>query len=297
VRSVALPFVALVTLYLVARHAGWRALAAFAVGWAVVVGGYATVYDAQHGHFGFSDYGGRFLYGQAAPFADCAKLPNLPPDEALLCPAPAQHLNRTLLMWGPTSPLHGQPLRVDGRIGDFAKRVIRAQPLDFASLVAGSFLHYLEPGHHTGFNDYPVSAWQFPADPRVYRYPAYRGPIRPGHRHRRLGSDPNQLITRLVRRGPHLNVAVSRDLHFLQRFLYSSGQVFVPCLAIVAVALALRRGSRRLRLDAALLAACVLTALAVASLLSVFDYRYSLSAVILLPAAAALAGTALLEGP
>jgi hypothetical protein len=41
----------------------------------------------------------------------------------------------------------------------------------------------------------------------------------------------------------------------------------------------------------------VLTALAVASLLSVFDYRYSLSAVILLPAAAALAGTALLEGP
>jgi hypothetical protein len=294
VRSVALPFVALVAVYLVVRHAGWRALAAFAVGWALVVGGYATVYDVEHGHFGFSDYGGRFLYGQVAPFADCAKLRNLPPDEALLCPDPALDLNRTLLMWGPTSPLRGQPLGADARIGDFAKRVIRAQPLDFASLVAGSFLHYFEPGHHTGRNDYPVAAWQFPVDPRVYRYPAYRGPIRPGHRRRNRGSDPSRLITRLVRRGPHVDVAVSRDLHYAQRFLYSSGQVFVPCLAIVAVALALRRGSRRLRLDAALLAACVLTALAVASLLSIFDYRYSLAAVILLPAAAALAGTALL---
>jgi hypothetical protein len=295
VRSVAMPFVALVALYLVARHAGRRALPAFAVGWLLVVGGYAAIYDAQHGHLGFSDYGGRFLYGQVAPFADCSRLTDLPPDEALLCPDLALHLNRTLLMWGSRSPLHGQPLRADGRIGDFAKRVIRAQPGDFASLVATSFIHYLEPGHHTTGNDYPVSAWQFPADPRVYHYPAYRGPIRPGSRHRLRGSDPGPLITRLVRRGPRLDVAVSRDLHYAQRYLSVSGEVFVPCLAIVALALVLRRGSRRLRLDAALLAACALTALAVAALLSVFDYRYALSAVILLPAAAALAGTALLR--
>jgi hypothetical protein len=73
---------------------------------------------------------------------------------------------------------------------------------------------------------------------------------------------------------------------------YSSGQVLTPCLLIVAVALILRRGSRRLRADAALLAALALTALLMASAFSLFDYRYDLPAVILLPPAAALAFSA-----
>jgi hypothetical protein len=94
---------------------------------------------------------------------------------------------------------------------------------------------------------------------------------------------------------PRTNVTASRILHAYQRFAYSSGQVLTPCLLVVIVALALRQGARRLRLDAALLAAAALTALLIASALSIFDYRYGFGAAILLPAAAALAGTSLLR--
>jgi hypothetical protein len=56
-----------------------------------------------------------------------------------------------------------------------------------------------------------------------------------------------------------------------------------------------RRGRHwRLRLDGALLAAAALSALVLAAALSVFSYRYILTAVVLLPPAAALSLTALL---
>jgi hypothetical protein len=62
---------------------------------------------------------------------------------------------------------------------------------------------------------------------------------------------------------------------------------------IVLVALVLRRGALRLRLDSALLVFAVLGMLLVAVSLSVFSYRYGLIAAVLLPAAAAMAATAL----
>jgi uncharacterized membrane-anchored protein len=70
--------------------------------------------------------------------------------------------------------------------------------------------------------------------------------------------------------------------------------VLLLCLVVVLVALLSRRGAWRLRLDAALLALSTLVALTVASALSTFSYRYGLIAVVLLPAAAGLAATALL---
>jgi hypothetical protein len=96
-------------------------------------------------------------------------------------------------------------------------------------------------------------------------------------------------------RGWRFDPAVSRFLHAYQRFTSPSGELLSACLLLVLVALALRRGAARLRLDAALLAACALTALLVAAALSVFDYRYALEALILLPAAAALAWTAAVD--
>jgi hypothetical protein len=64
----------------------------------------------------------------------------------------------------------------------------------------------------------------------------------------------------------------------------------------VLAALALRRGAWRLRLDALFIAAAVLSSLVVVVAVSMFSYRYGLTAVLLLPVAAALAGSALL-GP
>jgi hypothetical protein len=69
------------------------------------------------------------------------------------------------------------------------------------------------------------------------------------------------------------------------------------CLLVVIVALLRRRGDWRLRLDGALLAAATLVALLTAAAASVFSYRYGLTAVVLLPPAAALSGASLLRRP
>jgi hypothetical protein len=282
VRSVGMPLVALFAAYLVIRRAGWRPLAAFLAGWVLVVGAYAVVFGVQHGRLGFTRYGGRFLYAQVAPFADCALI-TVPADERRLCPDPAHRLTRNAYLWGPRAPVHGMPVSADGRIRDFAMRVIRRRPLDYARLVGSSLIHYFEPGHHAGRDDYDYAAWQFPLDPRRPAFPGYRGPIRPAPPHR-TSIDPGRYIAAFAG-APRTNATASRWLHDYQSVVSSSGQVLSLCLLVVLAALI----RRRLRLDAALLAASALTLLLVASALSLFDYRYELGAVILLPAAAALA--------
>jgi hypothetical protein len=283
VRSVATPFVVLVVAYLLTRRVGWRPVAAFAVGWALVAGGYASLFHHQTGHFGFTRFGGRYLYAQVAPFADCARLSGLPADERRFCPDPRHRLTTNGYLWAASSPIHHLPAALDGRVHDFAMRVVRTEPLRYAGVVGGNLVHYFEPGHHTGRNDYSPTAWQFPADPRRWSYPGYRGPIRPGTA-RAHGTKPNQYIAAFAAH-PRVNVGPSRFLHGYQRFAYASGQVLAPCLLVILVALV----RRRLRLDAALLAAMGLATLFVASVLSLFDYRYELGAVVLLPAAAVLA--------
>jgi hypothetical protein len=281
---------ALFVAYLLVRRVGPARVLAFAAAWAVVIAGYASAFDVQHGTFGFTEYGGRFLYGQVAPFAKCSRIPDLPPGERFLCPDNAPGLTRTGYLWATRSPIHGLPVYWDPLVKDFAERVIRAQPLDYAGLVAGSMLHYLAPGHYMVRNDYPVGEWQFPADVHDWRAPNYLGPIRRGHpvRHQ---VKPNPFVARMVRHW-RFDPAVARFLHGYQRLTSPSGGLLSACLLLVVVALLLRRGAWRLRLDAALLAACALCGLLVAAALSVFDYRYALEALILLPAAAALAWTA-----
>jgi NhaP-type Na+/H+ or K+/H+ antiporter len=99
----------------------------------------------------------------------------------------------------------------------------------------------------------------------------------------------------MVRAGPRTNRTASRVLRYYQRFAYTSGQLLLGCLVVVLAALVTRGVDRRLRLDAALLAVATLAALVVASALSVFSYRYGFVAIVLLPAAAALAGAGLLR--
>jgi hypothetical protein len=294
VRSVAFPFIVVLVVYLLVRRVGWSRLAVFCACWALVTGAYAGIYDAQHGVLGFTQYGPRFLYAQVAPFADCAQLPGLPAGERSLCPGTVRTTNAAL--WAKRSPIHGLPIAANPRIQDFAMRVIRHDPLDFLKLVGAHLIHYLSPGHHIGSNDYPVTTWQFSLHPAHWNSPGYKGPIRPGRADRRIRTTPGPYVNRMVRK-PRVNVAASRFLHDYQRIAYTSGAVLSACLLLVLAAVVLRRGASRLRLDAALLAASTLVALLVASALSIFDYRYGLLAILLLPAAAALALTALVSRP
>jgi hypothetical protein len=143
-----------------------------------------------------------------------------------------------------------------------------------------------------------VAPWQFPADPRRFGPPGFRGPIRPGNPERRKHhpiTEPNVYVAQMAGR-PHVDAGASRFLHYYQRYAYTAGPVLAFCLLLVVLALVLRRGGFRLRLDAALVAVLVLAALFMTQALSNFSYRYGLIAPLLLPIAAALAATALLEG-
>jgi hypothetical protein len=295
VRSVAIPLVVLVVAYLLLRRVGPRPVLAFLLGWALVAGAYVGIFHAQHGTWGFTRSGGRFLYARVAPFAECDRLGTLPRDERSLCPDPARPRSTNAYLWGKTSPIAGLPDSADARLRDFARRVIRHQPLDYVRTVASGTLHYFRPGHPIGFNDYPIAPWQWPVDPHHWGYPGYRGPIRPSdpaaHAKHKLiepGPDVSPMVSR-----PRLDAGASRVLHDYQRVAYTWGPLLALCLLLVLVALVLRRGAARLRLDAALLAALTLAALATSQALSVFSYRYGMIAIFGLPVAAALAATSL----
>jgi hypothetical protein len=119
--------------------------------------------------------------------------------------------------------------------------------------------------------------------------PGYHGPIRPadGDPH-----GPQAVINPMVGE-PHTNATASRILHDYQRWVFLTGPLLAACLLVVLAALVARRGAWRLRLDAAFMAVTVVASLAVVVVVSMFSYRYGLTAVLLLPAAAALAGSAL----
>ena len=295
-RSVGIPLAAVVLVYLLVRRLGVRRIAAFAAGWALVAGAYVVVFHAQHGEYAFTTSGGRFLYARVAPFADCDKV-GMPARLRRLCPDAGPELRTNSYLWGPRSPIADLPPD-DPRPGEFARRIIRGQPLDYTRVVVRGTLHYFEPGHRIANHDYPVAAWQFPADPRRWSYPGYRGPIRPAAPLRgrdAVGVEPNRHVAHFAGE-PSLDVGASKALHHYQRVAYTWGPLLAACLLLVAVALVARRGTWRLRADAALLAALTLVALAVPQALSQFSYRYGLIAALLLPPAAALAATALRTG-
>jgi hypothetical protein len=298
VRSVGVPLLGVFLLYLLVRRVGWRAFAVFCLGWVVVAVGYAAVFHAQHGRFAFTESGGRFLYGKVARFADCSRLDGVPASERFLCPDPRHRLTTNQYLWSKRSPIKGLPTSADRPIRDFSLRVIRQEPATFAGVVLRGFVHFFEPGHRIGANDYPVCTWQWPANPRTWKYPCYRGPIRPGDPVRRAHhhiTEPNQYVAHFSGT-PRYDPPVSRLLRGYQSVAYTWGPLLAVCVLLVVVALALRRGARRLRLDAALLAAVALAALLVSQALSLFSYRYGLVAAVLLPPAGAMAAASLLRG-
>lgn len=294
VRSVAVPFIVLFAIYLLVRRVGARRLVAFAAGWALVVGGYATVYEVNHGEFALTSWGSRFLYAKVAPYTDCSEIPDLPADERAICPDPEHRLTPNGYLWNEGTPIKKVPVSEDGTIRSFGLRVIANDPARYTRVVAGDFLHYFEPGHRKGPGDYNVTTWQFPRDPRVYDYPGYRGPIRPGSAVRERRIDPGKWVTPEFTGKPRMSVGASRFLHYYARYFYTSGQIFAICVALVLIAAVWRpRRNWRPRLDAALLAACVVGSLVLVSALSIFDYRYALIAIVFLPPAAVLAVTGL----
>jgi hypothetical protein len=142
-RSVGLPLLLVVLVCMVARGAGWRALCAAVVVFAIPVVGYMSWFASVYGQFALTRTDQVFLYGRTAAFADCSIInprpelrflcPKNPPSNPLMAPAYAN-------LWSKDSALRRIPGRIGGTeanklAGEFAQAAIKAQPRAYWDVV------------------------------------------------------------------------------------------------------------------------------------------------------------------
>ncbi len=297
-----------VLVYLVVVRVGALRLGAAAGGALLVLGGYAAWFHANTGHFGFERYSGYFLAGRVQPFADCKGL-DLPALERRLCDArpPAQRPSTDYYIWNPHAPLRRPdvPAGTDRNAvaADFARRIIAHQPGAYAAQAAHDVLHYFSPGHSTDRQDFGIASWQF----LTTSTPDPWQPLRPPDNiYVGVWTDPGahtQHQVKVANQGfgntevaPHINTGIAGALRHYQDFGYLPGPLLALCL-LLAVGGGIGRldqAERRLRAIAVLLAGAGLFVLLAPAMTAVFDYRYLLPALSLLPPAGVL-GITLIE--
>ena len=177
-RSVGLPLLVVIVGYLLLRRVHWRTLVATVGACALPMVMYMGWFLAVHHEFAMTTSNGSFLYVRVMSFADCKKI-DPPVDELALCtseptgerPVPQYYV------WGKVSPLHrawSKNFTTDQSevAGDFAKRAILAQPLDYLHDVGASTLrtfywtHNAYPDPDTygmykfGGKEQPLPTWQ-----------------------------------------------------------------------------------------------------------------------------------------
>jgi hypothetical protein len=308
-RTIGVLVIVPVLAYLVVARVGATRVVAAGAAVALVLVAYAGWYDHVHGHFALSGYEGYFLAGRVAPFADCQGL-DLPAAERALCDgrAPAARNGGDWFVWNPASPLRN-PVGPSGpernRIANqFARAIIRHQPVDYLRTVVGDLAHYFAPGRWTGPKDNPVQAWRFrtsftptpwhpeypPADPYVWAW------TWPGNEVVSYGTVVAAHGFGLAAVKPRLNRPLAEVLHGYQRFGYTPGPLLAAAVVLAVVgALAYRsREQLQVRWGAVLLAVCGVVMLAGSVATAVFDYRYMLPALVVVPPAGVL-GITLLE--
>lgn len=145
-RVVSLPLVALTAAYLVIRRAGWRPVVAFALCAAAPLAAYVTWFHQTYGRYGLSTMQGAFLYGRVAPVAVCEEL-DLTPAQRAICPTQPVGVRPVRSDWyifSPDSPASNSDL--DTRAG-FAMAVFTQQPGSVSWAIAKDVAKYLLPGH------------------------------------------------------------------------------------------------------------------------------------------------------
>ncbi len=301
-RDVGLALLAAPVALLAARRAGWRPLAAFGTAAAVPLLAYGGWFTAVHGSFGLQRYSGIMFASRAMTFADCRQV-HVPVYEQSLCIGlpPARRQSADWYASYPSSPLRRLPPPPgpdhEAVAADFARRVITAQPGAYARVVGGDLAHYLSWTRSTSPGDDPVTHWQFashrlPTRRYALRLPAdpYRDALPPIG-----GAAPAQSTLASYglhgqRLAPELWTAGQSWLAGYQRLAFTPGPVLVGCLVLAVAAGAGRLPARlrRLRWDALFLTGSGAGLLLATSLTAVFQYRYLLPVLVLLPAGGAL---------
>ena len=287
---------------LLLRRVGWRVLTAFTVTAAVPLIAYAAWFASLHGPFGLQRYSGIMLASRAMTIADCSRT-SVPAEERPLCVTQPRGQRQSSDWYAshPHSPLRRFVLQPgqnrDAVAGDFARRIIRAQPLDYAGLVGSDLSHYFAWSRSTGRTEDPIAHWQF-AD---HRLPRAWFPLRqPKDPYTEAlppigGAAPNQSTvasygTHSERLHPTIWTTGQSWLAGYQRVAYTPGTLLAVGMVLGAVA-GLGRlpvSLRRMRWDAVALSALGVALLSATSLAAVFQYRYVLPVLPLLPPAGAL---------
>lgn len=285
-RVSALGAVAVAVLALLFLRAHWTRVAALAVAFLVPIVSYAAWFESEWGYYALSGYGGQFLYGRVAPFADCDGL-DVPEQQRVLCPTEPPDERPTIgeYMWaGDISPLYDLELGPGDRRpeigGKFARRIILHQPLDYAKVVIEDVLYGFMPTKSRRHDDLPVSRWQFQE-----HFPVYREP------------DTSEILAADGYDRGIADATLAPFLRTYQRFVFTYG----PLLAIgLLLGLAAAAGIRRARDSGVRTAAFVFTFVALAIYVpsvaaSQFSWRYQLPLLVFLPPAGVL-GLAALTG-
>ena len=261
--------------YLLFRRLGLRRASVFAAAVVIPLVSYAGWFRLDYGVVGLGDRSGYFLYARVAPFASCAGLELRSPERVLCDPRPpAARPGPNFYLWRRRSPIWRLPTRV-GRernaiLSRFARRVIINQPTAYLRTVVHDVLHYFEPARTTSLRDEPLRSWQFRP-----RFPDLEHAAR--------------LIVAFDRAPPVVSPPLARFLRGYQRAIFTPG----PLLALAAMAGMLgllgTGGTRgRGSAEGALLAFVGLALVVAAAAGSMFDYRYLLPALPLLPPAGVL---------
>jgi hypothetical protein len=256
-------------------------MATIALAFAVPVGGYAGYYLIRSGDVGFSRGDAYLLYGRAATIVDCRRL-DLPDHERVLCPKEPLDERLGVNDYAHHSPYPGRVVLPPGKsrdtvLRDFARRVIRDQPLDFAKHVATDFVKVFTFRRTTFPRDVALSRWQFQRE-----YPTH-------------GLDPYSAVQAHGGGEPRV---IGPLATFLRGYQLSVGYVPGSFLGLSFLAgLVAAAGVGRAR-RSGLRGACLLPTLCgvgvlLAADLFHFSWRYQLPALVLAPLAGALALTAL----
>jgi hypothetical protein len=256
---------------------------------------YASWMQAVTGEFGLERASGMLLYGRVASVADCRSL-HLTEQERPLCESAPSHLSPLFYMWSPQSPLrqhfpspHGQPWFVSSVTFGFAERVILTQPGEYFSSVASEFVDYFSPLRDSQDRGMPAVIYLFP----VVTTHAYN--VVPAN----VGFPVGATGPRLAQARVTIVRPVASLLRRLQRFLYTPGPVLAVAL-LVALWSFLATVKRRDKLHMIGVRALGL-ALGGVSLLvgtaatGVFDWRFMLPVLVIIPPAGSIGAEILLR--
>lgn len=266
-RSVGLPLLLLLLLYLVVHRRGWRPVLSAALAFAVPMLAYMFWFKAEHRTFELTRTDSIWLYGRTVDFADCAKM-KPPPSLVRLCPKPRQPgiSPSNQAMWGADSGLRTYPGGIGGveanqKAGDFALLAIRTQPLDYAGVVLRDTFRAFLWGHEP----YPTAQTL-----EQYRFPVHPRPLIPIDRLYGGRYDPATVPQ-------HTVAPFAGWMHAYQTWVYLPGPLLAAILLTGLYGLVANRRDRGG--SGALPWLFCVTLLVVPAATADFDYRYVLPAV------------------